>query len=301
MSPANIEHSIRQKLLNLSRQRHVDYNLMLIWYAQERLLYRLSRSSYAKAYILKGAMLFSVWSKETFRPTKDLDFLGQGESSGDYLKKVFTEIIQGPVDDDGLIYLPESLEVHPIREEQAYGGQRISLMAKLGNARIRLQVDVGFGDAITPSPQKVKYPVLLDMAAPTILAYNRETVIAEKFHALSILGINNSRMKDYYDLWVLCQQYEFKGDLLSQAIMATFKRRDTDLPAQLPLALIEECYKDKVIMQRWQAFLAKTTLSQAEDSLEKVALSLQEFFTPVIQSFSDESGFKKHWDKQKWI
>lgn len=300
MSDANRVRSIRQKLLNLSIQRKLDYNLVLIWYSAERLLYRLSRSKYSDRYILKGAMLFAVWSRQTFRPTKDVDLLGYGDFSQAYLKSVFSEIIQTECEEDGLVFLSESLDVRPIREEQEYGGQRISLLALLGNARIRLQIDVGFGDAITPTPQKIQYPTFLEMPEPTILAYSKETVIAEKLHALTVLGLTTSRMKDIYDLWVLSRQYEFDGNLLAQAIRATFERRKTSVPARLPLALTEEFYRDRVILARWNAFIGKTELNYVEKNLESVVRHLGIFFGELLASCSDNEVFDRVWDHTQW-
>lgn len=301
MTKTNIIHSIRQRLLNISNKREIDYNIILIWYALERLLYRLSKSRYSDRYILKGAMLFSLWSGKTFRPTKDIDFLGYGESSSEHLKAVFTDIIQiKDEQEDGLVFLSQSLDVKPIREEQEYGGQRITLMALLGTARIRLQIDVGFGDAVTPSPQKVHYPTLLEMAAPEILSYNRETVIAEKFHAINVLGLTSSRMKDYYDLWILSKQYEFDGDLLVLAIRTTFERRKTPIPSELPLGLTQEFYTDNGILTRWNSFANKTELTIVEKSLKEVIQSLQVFFSDILKAISEGRDFKCIWDKTQW-
>jgi len=294
-------HSVRQRLLNISKQKAVDYNLTLIWYSLERLLYRLSRSKYSDRFILKGAMLFTVWSGRTFRPTKDIDFLGYGESSPEYLKNVFTDILQVEGDwDDGLVFVTDSLHVQPIREEQEYGGQRITVNALLGTARIRLQIDVGFGDAVTPLPEKIQFPTMLEMPAPEILIYNRETVIAEKFHAINVLGLTSSRMKDYYDLWILSKQYEFDGKLLAQAIKATFERRKTPLSGELPLGLTEEFYKDEIILTRWNSFIKNTELAIVEKKLDTVIYNLQVFFGDIIIALAKHKDFTDMWDKNEW-
>ncbi|AQQ10227.1 hypothetical protein L21SP3_02055 [Sedimentisphaera cyanobacteriorum] len=246
-------------------------------------------------------MLFTVWSGRSFRPTKDIDFLGFGKSSAQDLKNLFTEIIQINDDlNDGLVFLSESLSVQPIREEQEYGGQRITLNALLGNARIRLQIDIGFGDAITPVPEKIQFPTLLEMPAPEILIYNRETVIAEKFHAINVLGLASSRMKDYYDLWILSKQYEFDGNLLAKAIQTTFERRKTSLPEKMPLGLTDEFYKDEIILTRWNAFVRKTELGIVEKRLEAVVERLQLFFDDVIRALATSENFDKKWDKNQW-
>ncbi|MBI9018845.1 MAG: nucleotidyl transferase AbiEii/AbiGii toxin family protein [Phycisphaerae bacterium] len=294
-------HSVRQRLLNISNQKGVDYNLTLIWYALERLLYRLSRSTHSERFILKGAMLFTVWSGRTFRPTKDIDFLGYGDSSPEYLKNVFTDILQVEGNwDDGLKFVTDSLNVQPIREDQEYGGQRITVNALLGTARIRLQIDVGFGDAVTPLPEKIQFPTILKMPAPKILTYNRETVIAEKFHAINVLGLTSSRMKDYYDLWILAKQYEFNGNLLAQAIKATFERRKTQLPEELPLGLTEEFYKDEIILTRWNSFIKNTELAIVEKKLDIVIYNLQVFFGDIIIALAEQKDFAGMWDKNEW-
>ena len=301
MTKANIAHSVRQRLLNISNHKAVDYNIILIWYALERLLYRLSRSKHSGHFVLKGAMLFTVWSGRTFRPTKDIDFLGYGDSSPEYLKEVFTDILQVDGDwDDGLVFVTDSLNIQPIREEQEYGGQRISVNALLGTARIRLQIDVGFGDAVTPLPEKVQFPTMLEMPAPEILTYNKETVIAEKFHAINILGLTSSRMKDYYDLWILARQYDFDGSLLMQAVKATFERRKTPLPHELPLGMTEEFYKDEIILSRWNSFIKKTELVIVEKRLDTVINSLQVFFSDIIMAFARHKDFTYIWDKKEW-
>ncbi|MEW6536700.1 MAG: nucleotidyl transferase AbiEii/AbiGii toxin family protein [Candidatus Auribacterota bacterium] len=294
-------HSVRQRLLNISKQKAVDYNLTLIWYALERLLYRLSRSKHSDRFILKGAMLFTVWSGRTFRPTKDIDFLGYGESSPEYLKNVFTDILQVEGDwDDGLVFVTDNLNVQPIREEQEYGGQRITVNALLGTARIRLQIDVGFGDTVTPLPERIQFPTMLEMPAPEILIYSRETVIAEKFHAINVLGLTSSRMKDYYDLWILSKQCEFDGKLLAQAIKATFERRKTPLPEELPLGLTEEFYQDEIILTRWNSFIKNTELAIVEKKLDSVIYNLQVFFGAIITALAAQKDFTDMWDKNEW-
>lgn len=244
MNKSNIEHSVRQKLLNVSISKDVDYNIVLIWYGLERFLYRLSKSRYSDQFILKGAMLFAVWAKQPLRPTKDLDLMAYGDASAGYLTKVFTEICQTKVDDDGIVFDTNGMEINEIREEQEYDGQRVKLLAKLGNAKIRLQIDIGFGDAVTPAPAKIQYPVLLESSVPSIKAYPKETVVAEKLHTMVIRGIANSRMKDFYDLWIISKQFDFDGSLLTEAITATFERRKTPLPDGLPIAFTEDFSSD---------------------------------------------------------
>lgn len=229
--------SVRQRLLNLARERKADFQLILIQYAVERLLYRLSRSPYKDRFLLKGAMLFSVWSNEPFRPTRDVDFLGQGDSTVPTVKKSFAEICRTSVEDDGLEFLVDSIEGEEIRDDQEYRGVRLRFEARLAGARIPMQIDIGFGDAVAPPPEMIEYPVLLDLPAPKLRAYPREVVVAEKFQAIVVLGIANSRMKDFFDLWMLASVFDFEGLRLSRAIKATFERRKTPLPSASPLGI----------------------------------------------------------------
>ena len=214
--------------------------------------------------------------------------------SSEHLKAVFNEVIQ--IDgnsEDGLVFLSDSLNVQQIRDGQEYRGQRITLNALLGTARIRLQIDVGFGDAITPLPEKIQFPTMLKMPAPEILIYNKETVITEKFHAINVLDLTNSRMEDYYDLWILAGEYEFDGNLLSLAIETTFERRKTPLPERLPLGLREEFYNDEMVLTRWNSFVRKTELVIVEEKLEAVIQNLQAFFSDIIKTLANN----KHFDK----
>src|SRR5713226_1204623 len=234
---SNIAASVRQRLLNLAHERGADFQLILIQYGVERLLYRFTRSAHKDRFVLKGAMLFSLWSNEPFRATRDLDLLGKGDNAVPAVVKIFSEICGTAVENDGIEFLSNSIEGEEIRDDQEYRGVRLSFEARLERARIPIQVDIGFGDAVAPSAEMVEYPVLLDHPAPRLLAYPREVVIAEKFQSMVDLGMANSRMKDFFDLWILASVFEFDGSRLVEAIAATFERRRTPLPATPPLAL----------------------------------------------------------------
>lgn len=242
--PANLAASVRQRLLNLSITQREDPHLTLTRYALERLLYRLAQSQYAGQFILKGAMLFVLWTKSAHRPTRDLDLLGFGEASGERLTAVFQEMCGVVVEPDGLEFDPDSIRVAEIREGQSYQGQRVKLIARLGNANIPAQVDIGFGDVVTPEAQAIDYPTLLNLPAPRIRAYPPETVVAEKLQALVDLGMQNSRMKDFYDLWIIARQFSFEGPTMVAAVRATFERRATTLPKTVPTGLSEEFATD---------------------------------------------------------
>ncbi|MHB1458577.1 MAG: nucleotidyl transferase AbiEii/AbiGii toxin family protein [Armatimonadota bacterium] len=251
---------IRKLLARYARNRDEDFQLVLIQYAMERLLYRICRSTHSARFILKGAMLFRVWTDQPQRPTRDLDLLGSGSAEVHDLETAFREICNTEVEDDGLIVLPETVTAEEIREAQEYGGVRISMQMHLGKARIIVRVDIGFGDAVTPEATKIIYPTLLDLPAPVMLAYPRETVVAEKLEALVRLGMINSRMKDFYDLWVFSKSFTFDGNILTDAIAATFKRRGTQIPKDLPIAFTSEFYDDDLKIQQWSAFLKKGTV-----------------------------------------
>ena len=243
-NPKNTAASVRQRLLNLSRQSGEEFQRLLTRYAVERLLDRLSRSEHAPRFVLKGAVLFTIWTGELHRPTRDLDLLGFGESSPEGLSEIFRSFCALDVPDDGLVFSAATVAVEPIREEQEYGGQRVTLEARLGQARIDLQVDVGFGDAITPKAEAVEYPTLLGMNRPHLRAYPRGTVVAEKLEALVKLGMVNSRMKDFFDLAILARSFSFVGAVLRDAIAATFQRRETVIPTELPITLTDSFAKD---------------------------------------------------------
>lgn len=237
-SPKNLSASVRQRLTNLARARGEAFQTLLTRYALERLLYRLSQSEDADRFLLKGALLFLLWSDTPHRATRDIDLLGSGSLAVEALAALFRSLCELDVAEDGLLYLAETVQAGAIREDNLYGGVRVTLTAVLENARIPVQVDIGFGDAITPEPVAIAFPTLLDFPAPRLRAYQRETVIAEKLEALVTLEMGNSRLKDFYDLFVLGQEFSFEGARLGEAIRATFARRGTPLPEQMPVGLL---------------------------------------------------------------
>ena len=222
--PANLAASIRQRLLNYSREHREEFMLTLTHFAIERLLYRLAQSKHANRFVLKGAMLFAVWTHRPYRPTRDVDFLGTGDQSPAVLASVIRDICSVPVEPDGLDFDPDSIRISEIREEQDYQGKRIQLVVNLGKVVIPLQIDIGYGDVVTPAPATIRYPTLLDLPAPEINAYPKETVIAEKLEAMVTLGRGNSRMKDYADILIMSREFNFNGEPLSSAVHATFDR-----------------------------------------------------------------------------
>jgi nucleotidyltransferase AbiEii toxin of type IV toxin-antitoxin system len=298
-NPTNLAASVRQRLLNLARRRKDEFQLVLIHYGLERLLYRLSISEYANQFTLKGALLFQLWVGQPHRSTLDLDLLGKGNSDVERFKGIFRQICTLSVPDDGLLFLPESVTAEEIREDQRYNGIRIHATATLGKAKIPIQVDIGFGDAVTPASKRIDYPSLLGFPAPKLRAYPKETVVAEKFEAMVSLGITNSRMKDFYDLWMIARDFEFDGEILSKAIQATFRRRGTNIPTELPVALAGEFAADRTKQTQWRAFIGKGKLLVAAPSLEAAIRLLRDFLWTIVAPESPKP-FNKRWDQRTW-
>ena len=259
MSP-NLAASIRVRLLNVAKAQASDFNQVLVRFALERILYRLTQSPHADRFLLKGALLFTLWYDMPHRATRDADLLGFGASDLESVAQVFREIAAVAVD-DGIVFDPASVTVEEIRKEAGYGGVRVVIAGELAKARCKTQIDVGFGDAVTPGPVDSVYPVLLDdLPAPRLRAYPTYTVIAEKLHAIALLGMTNSRVKDYFDLSVLLEREILDADLLAQAIKATFERRGMTVPAELPVGLTDEFAHDASRQVLWQSFVKKNEL-----------------------------------------
>lgn len=291
----NVAASVRERLYQLSQKRGEDFQLMLTRYGLERLLYRLGRSKYRDRFVLKGAMLFSLWGEEMYRATRDVDFLGFGDSSAQEMEKVFRDLCAVSVEDDGLVFKAESVVAESIRDAMEYGGVRVTLEVRLEQARIPIQADIGFGDAVTPAAEEIEYPSLLNAPAPEIRAYPKETVVAEKYEAVVRLGIVNSRMKDFYDLWIMSRTFDFDGERLSEAIRKTFERRKTDLPKSAPTAFTSEFYEDKSKLTQWRAFLNKGLVTGEEILLAEVAKVLRNFMLPPTEALILRSEFKMCW------
>jgi predicted nucleotidyltransferase component of viral defense system len=269
--------SVRARLLNLARERNQPFDLLLTRYALERLLHRLSTTKHRDRFVLKGAMLLTTWIDTPFRPTRDLDLLGFGNSDPETVLAVFRDVCAVAID-DGVEFDVEALIVDRNREELEYGGLRIKTNASIAGARIRVMIDIGFGDVVEPGIDEVDLPVLLDAPSPRLRAYPRETVIAEKFQAMVMLGRANSRMKDLYDIWVLSRAYEFEPDRLAKAIAATFARRKTEIPAELPDALTRAFAEDVGKQQQWSAFMEGIEAKPV--ALASIINDLAEFLMP---------------------
>ncbi len=284
--PRNIGASVRTRLLDRARAERSDFQILLTRYALERLLYRLSVSPHCDRFILKGAMLFVTWVADPFRPTRDLDLLGSGDNAAEAIEETFRAICAQPVADDGVIFDVAALEAAPIREEAEYGGVRVRTTATIDGARIPIQVDIGFGDAVTPGPVEIDYPTLLDAPAPHLRAYPVETVVAEKFEALVTLGMTNSRLKDFYDLWLIAQTFEFRRSSLVDAVQRTFARRGTALPADTPVGLSAEFAATWA--GQWQAFLARERMAAVPDAFGGIVGDLRAFLIPLTGGPDEE-------------
>jgi predicted nucleotidyltransferase component of viral defense system len=275
----NVGASVRARLLKLAKERNQPFHLMLTRYVLERLLYRLSQSKHRDRFVLKGAMLMTTWLDDPHRATRDLDLLGIDDSNPERVLAVFREVCAVKAD-DGVAFDTEALTVDRMRNDQEYGGLRLKTAATVDVARVRVVVDIDFGDTIVPGVEEIELPVLLDRPAPRVRAYPRESVIAEKFHAMVVLGRANSRMKDFHDIWVLKRSFKFNGNALGRAIAATFTRRGTEIPAERPDGLSHAFAEDPIKQRQWEAFLQDVTL-KPPGSLANVVDELADFLVPA--------------------
>ena len=294
--PVNVGASVRARLLKVSKERHEDFTLILMNYAAERFLFRLSRSNRRDQFVLKGAMLFAVRVGELYRPTRDLDLLGTGEPSEAAIEAAIRDIVTTPTDDDGVSFDLSTLQVQPIREDDRYGGIRAIMQAHLAGARIHVQIDIGFGDAITPAALDLDFPTLLvNMPSPNVLAYPTETIVAEKVEAMVDLGRSNSRMKDYADLVMAARRVAFHGDVLVAALRATFRRRQTPLPDGDLVGLSDEFVQDERALANWRAFAARSQLRRFESLVQAVA-ELRPFLLPPLEHARTDEPFTARWN-----
>ena len=276
----NAGASVRARLLEHARTKGADFQILLTRYAIERLLYRLSVSDQRDRFVLKGAMLFSTWVVDPFRPTRDLDLLGIGDPDPAAVAETFRTICRTAVPDDGVIFNADRLAAAAIREHAEYGAVRVKTSATIAGARIAIQVDIGFGDIVTPAPVVIAYPTLLDGPVPNVCAYPVETVVAEKFQALVALGVGNTRLKDFYDLWFIAQTFDFDRTTLTTAVHRTFERRRTQLPTELPTGLGEAFAADKAA--QWIAFLTRESMAAAPQQFATVVTDLRKFLMPFL-------------------
>jgi len=290
----NIAASVHQRLLNLAKAGGRPFNELLVYYAIERFLYRLSISRHAESFVLKGALTLLVWQTPVTRPTRDIDLLGSTSNDLEAIRKLVSELCQQTVEDDGLVFDPASVTTSRIAEDADYEGVRASFQGRLGNARIAMQIDIGFSDVITPAPVAITYPVILDQPAPHLMAYNRETAIAEKLEAMVSLGELNTRMKDFFDVWLLAHNYDFDGRILAQAVTGTFGRRHTQVdvtPACFATAFTESPIK----ATQWSAFVRNSKLTNVPTRFADVVIVIAGFAVPVLAAVAGQREFALTW------
>ena len=290
----DISSSIHQRLLNKAKETDRPFNELLQYFAMERFLYRLSKSSFKERLILKGALMLIYWEAPISRPTMDIDLLGLLDSEVAAIVSIMKEICRQEVTDDGIVFDEDSVIGERIIEEAVYQGVRVKLRGSLRNARITLQIDVGFGDAVIPSPEELVYPTILSLPAPELLGYSRESTIAEKLVTMTRLGILNSRMKDIFDIWLLARQFPFDGEILSEAIIECFTRRGVKVVAQ-PVALSSDFKDDPVKSTQWRAFTRKSRLDEISDDLGEIISAIEDFLTPILSIISEGNDFKGVW------
>lgn len=291
--------SVHARLLNKARESDRSFMELLQYYGMEKFLLRMSKSEFAEEFILKGALLLRSAGISEIRPTRDIDLSRETAQSIELLEQMAKDCCQVEVEEDGLLFDPDTVAGEEIREEQAYKGVRIKFQGKLGNAKIPMQIDIGFGDVVSPSPLWVEYPVLLNGESPNLLAYTLESAIAEKYQAMVYLDMANSRMKDFYDIWYLMNNQNFEGSALQKAVELTFQRRKTELPDEPPTALTDAFYSDEGKKGQWKAFKRKADLTDVSQSLEEVVKDISGFLWPLNKSLIQEKEFTSTWEPEK--
>lgn len=291
--------SVHQRLLNKARETGRPFNELLQYYGMEKFLLRMSKLSNTKEFVLKGALLLRATGISDIRPTRDIDLLKYGDSNISELEKNIAECCKIIIEGDGLEFDPDSVKGEEIREQEAYDGVRVKVRGNLGTARITIQIDIGFGDIITPEPLWIEYPTILDNDKPRIQSYTLESAIAEKYQAIVSLDLANSRMKDFYDIYFLSENHSFEGPKLQRAIEETFNRRETDIPTQIPIALTPTFFEDDTKVSQWNAFLDRISDDQVPKAPLKVVNRLKEFLWPITKSINETSSSGLFWKKNK--
>ena len=297
----NVAASVRQQLLNRARASDRPFNELLQHFAMERFLYRLATSPHADRFVLKGALMMRVWKVPASRPTMDIDLLGRIDNEIGTIVAVTKDVCGQAVESDGMLFDPTTVDGVRIAEDAEYEGVRVRFRGKLGTARVLMQLDIGFGDVVVPGPEMADYPTILDLPAPRVQGYTRESVIAEKFHAMVKRGLLNSRMRDFFDIWLLSQQFDFEGSILAAAIRETFSRRQAAVPAE-PVALTMAFAEDALKRKQWQALVRKSQLESAPADLVDVVRSLAVFLRPVVEGIAAGQPLPAEWSARgPWV
>lgn len=299
----NKSASIRARLHNIARKENIDLNVLIVLYMQERILYRLSKSEYRDNFVLKGGLLLFAHNGFKGRPTQDMDLLGKQTSNDmNSIQNVFKEVLSQDYK-DGLIFSTDTMTIEKINEDAKYNGVRLKIRCLLGNAANIINIDIGFGDVIIPKPIEMQFPCILDSEpVPDINAYTIESVIAEKFHAMIKLGMMNSRMKDFYDIYILSKTKNFEGAVLTEALRETFKRRNSAFEKS-PIVFNDSFKEDRDKKLQWNAFLRKTKLEGIPLDFGVVLLELKKFLHPIYEKLLKEDDFVKNWkyEMNSWL
>lgn len=290
--PRNISASVRQRLLNRAKNERRPFSELLQYYAMERFLYRLSQSPHADRFILKGALMLRAWRSPEFRPTMDIDMLGRTSNEENSIIAQIQDILSISVDPDGLAFDSASIQAERITEDADYEGIRIRFRGSLDSARVNMQLDIGFGDVIFPGPVESDLPTMLDFPAPKLLCYSRESAIAEKFEAMLKLGELNSRMKDFYDIWLLSRQFDFEGDKLAEAIRLTLERRGTHLPDVI-VPFSDDFSRIKQV--QWAAFCKRLQHEYLPEEFGQIVSVVKHFLNPIASALLTESSPPVKW------
>jgi predicted nucleotidyltransferase component of viral defense system len=290
----SVAASVHQRLLNEARKTGRPFNELLQYFAMERLLFRLSRSPHGEKFVLKGALMLVTWKVSLTRPTRDIDLLGEVSNDVDGIVRIVQQVCRQEVEPDGLAFDATSVAGERIAEEAEYEGVRVRFRGSLGTAKVSMQIDVGFGDAVVPGPVSVDYPTILDLPAPRIRGYTRESLVAEKFHTMVRMGLLNSRMRDFFDVWVLSRRFDFEGELLASAVRETFERRGREIDPQ-PLALTDEFALDEGKASQWRGYLRKSRLEGVPADLVDVVGAIADLLGPLAEALHEGREFKGRW------
>ena len=292
--PKNIAASVRQRLLNKARETNHSFSELVQYFAMERFLYRLSKSTCANKFILKGALMLAVWEAPLARPTMDIDMLGKFDNRMEAIVDMIRNVCRQAVESDGIIFDEDSVSGVHITEDADYEGVRIKLRCRLDTVRISMQIDIGFGDVVVPKAKTIIYPSILDLPKPHLIGYSRESTVAEKFEAMVKLGILNSRMKDFFDIWFLSRQTDFVGKTLEKAIKTTFSIRSTGIPT-VPTAFTPAFSMDPTKDAQWKAFIRKNLLINIPKDFHKIVADVAMFLMPVVENITSKRPFKSSW------
>jgi hypothetical protein len=292
----NIPSSVRARLQNIAKGSNRPFAEILQYYGMERFLYRLSKSAYANKFTLKGALLFTAWQVPERRTTFDIDFLARYDNQIESIEAVMRAVCDTAVEPDGLVFDAKTVQGRKIKEDADYSGVRVKFTGFLDRSRITMQIDVGFGDIVYPKAEVIDYPVILDFPKPHLKGYPIESVVSEKFEAMIKLGVLNSRMKDFYDVWLMKRQFDFDGANLTESLQRTFSHRKTDIPAGKPF-FAKEIYDEKSEKQTlWKTFLKKGDIKHAPDSFVDIAKEIEAFLIEPITALNEGVKFNKKWN-----